>query len=286
VNPLVGLTEARHPQSVRLDQLPVREILDLMNREDERVVEVIREALPALTTLVEAVTRSLQGGGRLFYVGAGTSGRLGALDAAECPPTFGTPPEKVQAVLAGGMEAFGRAVEHAEDDAAEGGVELDRRGLAPSDFVLGLSASGRTPFVIGALRRARQVGAGTGSIFCNPGAPLATEADHPVLLPVGPEILTGSTRLKAGTATKMALNMVSTAVMVRLGHCLGNLMVDVRANSAKLRERQIRILAEAAGVSVDRAQTLLVQTNWDLRRGLALAGAGEEELGQGSLESR
>ncbi len=282
----VGLTEARHPQSVCLDRLPVGEILDLMNREDERVVHVVREALPALTCLVEAATRSLQAGGRLFYVGAGTSGRLGALDAAECPPTFGTPPDKVQAVLAGGMEAFGRAVEHAEDDPVEGAAELDRRGLARVDFVLGVSASGSTPFVIGALRRARLVGAGTGALFCNPGAPMATEADHPVVLPVGPEILTGSTRLKAGTATKMALNMVSTGVMVRLGHCLGNLMVDVRANSAKLRERQIRILAETAGVSAEESRAFLVQADWDLRRGLALAGMGESAFGPESPEPR
>ena len=274
-----SLTESRHPESTALDQLPTSEILDLMNREDGQVVRVVREALPALTRLVDAVVERLKGGGRLFYVGAGTSGRLGALDAAECPPTFGTSPEEVQAVMAGGSEAFARAVEHAEDDPAAGAAELDRRGLSPADFVLGLSASGRTPFVIGALRRARQVGAGTGALFCNPGAPMAGEAEHPLLLAVGPEILTGSTRLKAGTATKMALNMVSTATMVRLGHCLGNLMVDVRANSSKLRDRQARILAESTGLSLARAALLLEQAGGDLRQALSLSGLEAREPG-------
>jgi len=205
-------------------------------------------------------------------VGAGTSGRLGALDAAECPPTFGTEPDRVQALLAGGMEAFGRAVEHAEDDPEAAAAELKRRGLTAGDFVLGISASGRTPYVLGALRLATGIGAGTGAVFCSPGAALSSECQHPVLLAVGPEILTGSTRLKAGTATKMVLNMVSTATMVRLGHCLGNLMVDVRANSAKLRERQVRILCERTGLPAGSAGELLEGCDWDLRRALAVAG--------------
>lgn len=266
-----ALTESSHPESVDLDRLAVPGILALMNREDARVVEVVQEALPAVVPLIEAVIERLAAGGRLFYVGAGTSGRLGALDAAECPPTFGTPPERVQALLAGGMQAFGRAVEHAEDDPRAAAVELDSRGLGEGDFVLGLSASGRTPYVLGALRRAREVGAGTGALFCSPAAPLAEECEHPVLLAVGPEILTGSTRLKAGTATKMVLNMISTATMVRLGHCLGNLMVDVRANSAKLRERQVRILCQRTDLSPDQAAELLERSGWDLRRALTLA---------------
>lgn len=268
------LTESRHPESGNLDRLSSLDILALMNREDGTVVRVVEEALPALARLVDAVVERLRAGGRLFYVGAGTSGRLGALDAAECPPTFGTDPDRVQAVLAGGMEAFGRAVEHAEDDPAAGAAELDRRGLSRADFVLGLSASGRTPFVIGALRRAREVGAGTGALFCNPGAPMASEAEHLLLLAVGPEILTGSTRLKAGTATKMALNMVSTAAMVRLGHCFGNLMVDVRANSAKLRERRVRILAESSGVEEGRAARILEEAGGDLRLAMVMAASG------------
>jgi len=270
----ISLTESRHPESADLDRLAVQEILALMNREEGQVVEVVRGALPSVVSLVEAVVGRLAGGGRLFYVGAGTSGRLGALDAAECPPTFGTAPERVQALLAGGMEAFGRAVEHAEDDPEAAAAELKRRGLGAGDFVLGISASGRTPYVLGALRLATEVGAGTGAVFCSPGAPLSSACEHPVLLAVGPEILTGSTRLKAGTATKMVLNMVSTATMVRLGHCLGNLMVDVRANSAKLRERQVRILCERTGLPAGQAGELLERCNWELRRALTEAGGG------------
>lgn len=270
------LTESRHPESAELDRLSALDIVALMNREDGHVVRVIQEALPAIAGVVEAVVERLRGGGRLFYVGAGTSGRLGALDAAECPPTFGTEPEEVQVVMAGGMEAFGRAVEHAEDDPRAGAAELDRRGLSKRDFVLGLSASGRTPFVIGALRRAREVGAGTAALFCNPGAPMAQAAEHELLLAVGPEILTGSTRLKAGTATKMALNMISTAAMVRLGHCYGNLMVDVRANSAKLRERRVRILAESTGLEPEEAARVLEAAGGDVRLAMVMASSGAD----------
>lgn len=270
------LTESRHPESAELDRFSSLEIVSLMNREDGSVVRTVQEALPFVAGAVDAIVERMRDGGRLFYVGAGTSGRLGALDAAECPPTFGTEPELVQAVMAGGVQAFHQAVEHAEDDPDAGAAELDRRGLSARDFVVGISASGRTPFVIGALRRARQVGAGTGSIFCNPGAPMATEAEHPILLAVGPEILTGSTRLKAGTATKMALNMLSTATMVRLGRSFGNLMVDVKANSAKLRERRVRILADTANLPLDRAATLLERAGGELRVAILMAASGVE----------
>lgn len=269
-----ALTESRHPDSAELDRLSSLEIVSLMNREDGGVVRTVQDALPFLAQAVDALVERMRQGGRLFYVGAGTSGRLGALDAAECPPTFGTDPELVQCVMAGGSQAFHRAVEHAEDDPAAGAAELDRLGLSAQDFVVGISASGRTPFVIGALRRAREVGAGTGSIFCNPGAPMATEADHPILLAVGPEILTGSTRLKAGTATKMALNMLSTAAMVRLGRSFGNLMVDVKANSAKLRERRVRILADTAGLPAEEAARLLERAGGELRVAILMAASG------------
>lgn len=268
------LTESRHPESAELDRFSSLEIVSLMNREDASVVRTLQDALPFVAQAVDAIVERMRQGGRLFYVGAGTSGRLGALDAAECPPTFGTEPELVQCVMAGGMEAFSRAVEHAEDDPAAGAAELDRRGLSDRDFVVGISASGRTPFVLGALRRAREVGAGTGAIFCNPGAAMATEAEHPILLAVGPEILTGSTRLKAGTVTKMALNMLSTASMVRLGRSFGNLMVDVRANSAKLRERRVRILAETAGLGTDEAAGLLERAGGELRVAILMAASG------------
>lgn len=264
-------TEAIHPQSRHLDTFSVREIVALMNREDARVVEAVREQLDQVACLVEAVVASLERGGRLFYVGAGTSGRLGVLDASECPPTFGTSPERVQGILAGGLEAFGRAAEAAEDDPWRGAEELRRRHLTGEDFVVGISASGRTPFVLGAVDYARQQGAGTGAVTCNPGCPLARQVEHPVVVSVGPEILAGSTRLKAGTATKMVLNMISTAAMVRLGRCLGNLMVQLRPASGKLRERTVRILAEAGGLSQEEARRMLRRAGGDLPAGIVMA---------------
>ena len=261
----LALTEQPNPESQQLDRLSVLEIVALMNRQDELVVKAVERALPQLALLIDETAARLRQGGRLFYVGAGTSGRLGMLDAAECPPTFGTPPEMVQAVLAGGSQAFLKAVEEAEDQPAAAAAELQARGLNATDVVVGISASGRTPFALGAMAEARRVGALTGSIFCNPGAPLAEAAEYPVLLEVGPEILAGSTRLKAGTATKMALNMLSTAVMVRLGRTLGNLMVDLTPTCEKLRQRSLRILAQTLGRSLEEARALLDEAGGDLR---------------------
>lgn len=259
-----ALTEASNPSSVKLSSMSIAEIAALMNREDGQVVLAVQKALPAVEALAEAVLAGMQAGGRLFYVGAGTSGRLGVLDASECPPTFGTSPDEVQAIIAGGPAAVTRAVENAEDDAEAGGRALQERHFRASDVVIGISASGRTPFVRGALAYARDLGAVTGSVYCNPGAPLET-AQFPVLLAVGPEILRGSTRLKAGTATKMVLNMISTSVMVKLGHCMGNLMVDVAANNAKLVDRQARILAELTSSELEEAKIMLQEAHGDIR---------------------
>ncbi len=264
-----ALTEQPNPDSAGLDKMNALQIVQLMNRQDALVVEAVQRCLPALATLIEASAARLSQGGRLFYVGAGTSGRLGMLDAAECPPTFGTPPDLVQAVLAGGSGAFLRAVEHAEDRFDVGGQEMVERNISSLDVVVGISASGRTPFVLGALQEARQRGALTGSMFCNPACPLESAAQHPVLLEVGPEVLAGSTRLKAGTATKMALNMLSTGVMVLLGKTLGNLMADLTPTCEKLRIRTVRILATSAGLEWAEAERRLDQAGGDLRAALA-----------------
>ncbi|MBQ7569212.1 N-acetylmuramic acid 6-phosphate etherase [bacterium] len=265
------LTESSNPGSAKLSEMSIAEITELMNAEDGRAVQAVRQALPAVNALAEAVYRCIAAGGRLFYVGAGTSGRLGILDASECPPTFGTNPEMVQAIIAGGPAAIVRAVENAEDDVLAGERALQERGFSAADIVIGISASGTTPFVRGALAYAQRLGAAAGSVYCNPGAPLG-EVSYPVLAEVGPEVLRGSTRLKAGTATKMILNMITTSVMVKLGHCIGNLMVDVAASNAKLVDRQARILAELTGKDLSEAQALLKEAGGSMRRALALAG--------------
>lgn len=271
-----SLTEASNPESVNLSELPISGIVALMNRLDEGVIVAVREALPSISALAEAVYGSLAQSHRLFYIGAGTSGRLGVLDASECPPTFGVDPGLVQAIMAGGLTAITRAVENAEDDREAGAKALRERGMQPGDAVIGISASGTTPFVLGALEYARSQGAVTGSVYCNPGAPAGEVAQYPVLVAVGPEVLRGSTRLKAGTATKMVLNMISTAVMVKMGHCLGNLMIDVVANNRKLVDRQARILAELKGLEYDTARLLLVASGGNMRQ--VLKKLEDEEL--------
>ena len=263
-----ALTEQPNPDSANLDKMSASEILQLMNRQDLKVIEAVDRAVPWLAPLVEAAAERMARGGRLFYVGAGTSGRLGMLDAAECPPTFGTPPEMVQAVLAGGQGAFLKAVEHAEDRFEVGAEEMQQRGVGELDIVVGISASGRTPFVLGALQEAHKRQALTGSIYCNPGSPMETAAGYPVLLQVGPEILAGSTRLKAGTATKMALNMLSTGVMVLLGKTLGNLMADLTPTCEKLKIRSVRILSQSAGIDWEEAEQRLEAAGGDLRKAL------------------
>ncbi len=251
------LTEDRNSDTLRIDEMTPLEIVTAINREDRGVARAVSGALPKIAEAVEGIVQRLSGEGRLFYIGAGTSGRLGVLDAAECPPTFGVDPRRVQGVLAGGPAALAQAVEQVEDDDLLGQKDLRERGVTAKDAVLGVSASGRTPYTLGALRWARRMGAFAVALSCNQEAPLSREADVAIEIPVGPEVISGSTRMKAGTAQKMVLNMISTAVMVRLGCVYSNLMVNIPLSNRKLIERGIRIVAEAAGVPRKLAQQTL-----------------------------
>ncbi len=249
-------TEQRNPSTRDLDTLDVPGILERIAAEDRTVPAAVARELPHIARLVELVVASLRVGGRLFYVGAGTSGRLGVLDAAECPPTFGSAPEQVQGIIAGGCGALVRAVEGAEDDAEEGARIVAARGVGPRDTVIGLAASRRTPFVVGALVRARELGARTGCVTCTPRAEFKLDVDVAVCPEVGPEVLMGSTRMKSGTAQKLVLNMITTAAFVRLGKAYENMMVDLMATSEKLVERSRRTVMSATGV--DRAEAARV----------------------------
>ncbi|MEF9677912.1 N-acetylmuramic acid 6-phosphate etherase [Pectobacterium aroidearum] len=252
------VSETRNPATMALDQLPTLEMMHAFNQEDRKVPEAIAQVLPAIVEAVDLATASLQAGGRLIYLGAGTSGRLGVLDASECPPTFGVPHGLVIGLIAGGPGALLKAVEGAEDDPALGEADLKALDLTAVDMVIGLAASGRTPYVIGALRYARDVGCRTAAISCNPHSPIAQEAQVAISPVVGPEALTGSTRLKSGTAQKLVLNMISTGVMVKLGKVYQNLMVDVKATNVKLLDRACRIVVEATGAEREKARQALV----------------------------
>lgn len=262
-------TEQPHPDSSDLDRLPVADLVALFLREERAVETALHHAAPDLVRAVEILTATLKSGGRLFYAGAGTSGRLGVLDASEMPPTFGVPPQLVQALIAGGPAAIQHSVEGAEDDAAAGAQAVRDRGVTASDVLCGLTASGRTPFVRGALEEARTLGAATVLITCNPARPRGVlNADVEIDLPTGPELLTGSTRLKAGTATKVALNILSTCTMIRLGHVEGNLMAGLRPSNVKLRDRAVRIVSTRLGVDPAEATRRLTRTNWNIRQAL------------------
>lgn len=265
------LTETPNPQTARLDRLSALEIVTLMNAEDASVAVTVRQALPHVAEAVEQIVTRFTSGGRLFYVGAGTSGRLGVLDAAECVPTFGTPPEWVQALIAGGDDAMLRSIEGAEDDPDQAAQELQDLGFGAGDVLVGIAASGSTPYVLGAVRHARDLGAYTVGISCNAPAPLLEQTDCPIALPVGPEALTGSTRLKAGTAQKMVLNMLSTALMVRLGKTYGNLMVDVQVTNTKLQKRARGIVMQVGQVSEAEAEALLLQAGGQAKRAIVMA---------------
>lgn len=249
------VTEKRNPASMQLDQLPVLEIIRLMNQEDQKVVAAVERALPAVERVIEQAVCSMKAGGRIIYVGAGTSGRIGLLDAVECPPTFGLAPERVVGVLAGG-ESQMFAKEEAEDSAELGHQAMERLALTGQDLVIGLAASGRTPFVLGAVDYAAEVGAATACVVCNPGSELAKHVKLPIEIDNGPEVLTGSTRLKAGTSQKMVCNMISTATMVRLGKVYQNLMVDVDVSNEKLYHRWLSIVQTAAGCTPEQAAAL------------------------------
>jgi N-acetylmuramic acid 6-phosphate etherase len=254
------LTERSNPGSSDLDRLPLADLLTLVNAADAEVAAAVQREIPRITKAVEAISAALEKGGHLVYIGAGTSGRLGVLDASECPPTFNVPKDLVRGIIAGGEAALTNASEASEDDSAAGARDLLASGFTSADALVGITASGRTPYVLGAVAEARKLGAITCGISCSPDSELSKAVDFPMEPAPGPEILTGSTRLRAGTATKLVLNMISTAVMVRLGHVYGNLMVNVQPTNQKLEDRARRIIAEAAGIPYDRAATLLDQT--------------------------
>ncbi len=246
-------TETRNPNTMELDMMSPLELVTTMNREDARVPEAIKPALPQIAQCVEWAIASIEAGGRIIYMGAGTSGRLGVLDAVECPPTFGVAPELVVGLIAGGERAFVKAVEGAEDSRELGQEDLVNIHLAPNDIVIGIAASGRTPYVLGGLAYAKETGCHTVAISCNPGSAIGQAAELAIEVVPGPEVLTGSTRLKAGTCQKLILNMISTATMVRTGKAYQNLMVDVMQTNEKLRVRAQNIVMEATGVSRETA---------------------------------
>jgi N-acetylmuramic acid 6-phosphate etherase len=251
------LTEQPNPASESIDALPTEQVLRIMNAEDQKVAAAVALEIPRIASAVDTIVSAMQRGGRLFYIGAGTSGRLGVLDASECPPTFSVPYELVQGIIAGGEAALSRATETTEDDPAIGTRDLLLRGFTGKDVLVGIAASGRTPYVLGAVAEARRLGARTVSITCTPDSELARAVDIPIAPLVGPEIVAGSTRMKAGTATKLVLNMLSTAVFIRLGYVFGNLMVNVQPKNSKLIDRARRIIARTTGAGYDEAGDLL-----------------------------
>jgi N-acetylmuramic acid 6-phosphate etherase len=269
-------TEHRNAASRNLDRVTADKIVRLMNREDRKVAAAVSRELPAIARAVDAIVKAIGNGGRLIYVGAGSSGRMAVLDAAECPPTFGTPPKLVQALIAGGRPAVTRAVEGAEDSQANAMRDLRRKKLTWRDVVVGITASGTTPYVLAALQYARRRGADTMAITVNPRTPVARLAKILIATEVGPEVLTGSTRLKAGTAQKMVLNMLSTAAMARLGHVYENLMIDAKPSNQKVSNRIVRILAEASGRTPSASKHALRQSGHNLRLALLMLKKGTD----------
>lgn len=267
-------TEDNNSRTADLDTLPVGEILRRINAEDATVAAAVAAELPVVEQVVERVVQALESGGRLIYTGAGTSGRLGMLDAAECPPTYGVDPSTIQGLLAGGPMAMTTSVEAAEDDEAQGAREIDALGVGAHDVVIGIAASGRTPYVTGALRRARARGACAVALVGNPDGSVAAAAELVIAPRTGPEVVAGSTRMKAGTAQKLVLNMISTAAMVRTGHTYGNLMVDMQASNGKLRDRARRIVVEATGADPDEAARALSAAGGHAKTAIVMLLAG------------
>ena len=252
-------TEARNPASERLDELPTPELLRLMHAADQEAVTAVGRELPRIAAAVDAIVARMEKGGRLFYLGAGTSGRLGVLDASECPPTFNTPPDLVQGIIAGGDVALRHPVERAEDDPTQAERDLEARAFSVKDALVGIAASGRTPYVVGGIQYARRLGALTIAISSVPGSPLAIAAEIAITPETGPEVVTGSTRLKAGTAAKLVLNMLSTGSLVRMRYVYGNLMVNLQPTNAKLNDRAARIVSTITGLDYDAARHLLAR---------------------------
>jgi N-acetylmuramic acid 6-phosphate etherase len=270
----VPVTEAENPRTSNLSSLSSLEIVELMNDEDAFVAGAVRAVLPDIAKAIDGVVARMRDGGRLFYIGTGTSGRLGVLDASECPPTFGVSSNLVQAIIAGGYEACHRAVEASEDDADAGVRDLDTRGFTNRDALVGIAASGRTPYTVGAVEHARRLGALTIALTCAPDSPIARAARISIAPVVGPEVIAGSTRLKAGTAQKLVLNMISTATMVRLGYVTGNRMTNVQTGNLKLRERAIRILRSELALSEHDAEAALDAAKGSLPAAIVMSKTG------------
>ena len=269
------ITEQENPRSQHLSSQSSREIVELMNAEDATVAAAVRDVLDDVAKAVDETVARLRAGGKLYYVGTGTSGRLGVLDASECPPTFGVSPELVQGVIAGGYDACYRAVEASEDDAEAGARDLQQRGVTEKDVVVGIAASGRTPYTVGAVTYARSIGAFTVGLTCVPDSPITRAAELSIVPVVGPEVLTGSSRLKAGTAQKMVLNMISTATMVGLGYVSGNRMSNLQARNIKLRDRAVRIVMTETGRDQDAAEQALESSNWSVRDAVGLLNSNK-----------
>ncbi len=279
-NILQGLnTEQQNPNTWNIDTCSTAEILEKINQEDQKIAFVVEKQLPAITKLVDAAYESLKKGGRIIYVGAGTSGRLGILDASECPPTYGVSDEVVQGIIAGGMPAIFKAQEGAEDSKIKGKEDLIEKNLNANDIVIGLAASGRTPYVIGALEYANEIGAATGSVCCVDNGAVSSIAKYPVEVVTGPEVVTGSTRMKAGTAQKMVLNMISTSVMIKIGKVYHNYMVDVQPTNEKLEVRACGIIRSLTEVSEEEAQRLFIESGKNVKIAIVMgiASCGKEE---------
>lgn len=272
------MTEQNNPKSEKLDQLSTLEIVDVFNQEDNRTIEAIAGAREDLAAAIDRITAALRSGGRLFYIGAGTSGRLGVLDASECPPTFCTSPEMVQGIIAGGAPALVKSSEGLEDSAEGGAKAVDDYGITAADVLVGIAAGGTTPYVHGALAEARRRGAVGIFMACVPKDQVQIDVDVDIRLPVGPEILAGSTRLKSGTVTKMALNILSTGSMVRLGKVYGNRMVDVAVTNIKLHDRALRILMDLTGIDRAQADQLLTQSGQSVKLALAMHWTGKDQV--------
>ena len=265
------ITEQANPRTTEIDRRTTFEIVTLINDEDRTVADAVSAVLPQVAAAVDRIVARLSDGGRLFYVGTGTSGRLGVLDASECPPTYGVSPDLVRGIIAGGFEALYKAVEAAEDDPAQAARDLDAAGVTARDAVFAISASGNTTYTLGALEHAKRIGAAAMAITCNPESKMAAAAEVSIAPVVGPEVIAGSSRMKAGTAQKLILNMISTATMIRLGLVYGNLMANLQPNNAKLVRRACAILAEETGVSSDEAARLFEEASRDLRVAFVMA---------------
>jgi len=276
-------TEQRNPASVAIDRVSTVEMLQIINQEDRKVALAVEAAIPQIAKAVDAIAARAAEGGRLFYIGAGTSGRLGVLDASECPPTFNVSYDMVQGIMAGGMDALYKATEATEDSREMGAYDIEERGFLATDTLVGIAASGRTPYVLGAIEKARQMGALTIGVSCSTDSALSQAAEIAIEVVPGPEILTGSTRLKAGTATKLVLNMLTTGMMIRLGMTYGNLMVNVQPKNVKLVDRAQRIISDAAGVTAERAIELLEESGRSVRTAIVMGKLG---IGREAAEQR